>query len=69
MISERKEVKIVLVAGPSSSGKTTFSKRLSIQLRVNGYIPIAISLDDYLTNRIHTPLDKEGKPDFESIKL
>lgn len=67
MISERKEVKIVLVAGPSSSGKTTFSKRLSIQLRVNGYIPIAISLDDYFINRIHTPLDEEGKPDFESI--
>ncbi|MDZ4993921.1 nucleoside kinase [Clostridium perfringens] len=67
MISERKEVKIVLVAGPSSSGKTTFSKRLSIQLRVNGYIPIAISLDDYFINRDHTPLDEEGKPDFESI--
>ena len=67
MISERKEVKIVLVAGPSSSGKTTFSKRLSIQLRVNGYIPIAISLYDYFINRIHTPLDEEGKPDFESI--
>ncbi|HHD2751406.1 TPA: nucleoside kinase [Clostridium perfringens] len=67
MISERKEVKIVLVAGPSSSGKTTFSKRLAIQLRVNGYIPIAISLDDYFINREHTPLDEEGKPDFESI--
>lgn len=67
MISERKEVKIVLVSGPSSSGKTTFSKRLSIQLRVNGFMPIAISLDDYFINRIHTPLDEDGKPDFESI--
>ncbi|EGT3617052.1 nucleoside kinase [Clostridium perfringens] len=67
MISERKEVKVVLVAGPSSSGKTTFSKRLAIQLRVNGYIPIAISLDDYFIDRTHTPLDEEGKPDFESI--
>lgn len=67
MINDRKEIKVILIAGPSSSGKTTFSKRLSVQLRVNGYIPIAISLDDYFVNRTHTPLDKEGKPDFESI--
>ncbi|GIM29426.1 threonyl-tRNA synthetase/uridine kinase [Clostridium polyendosporum] len=67
MIHDRKEVKIVLIAGPSSSGKTTFSKRLAIQLRVNGLIPISISLDDYFINRDCTPLDEDGNPDFESI--
>lgn len=67
MIAERKEVKVILIAGPSSSGKTTFANRLSIQLRVNGLIPKAISLDDYFINRDSTPLDEEGKPDFESI--
>ncbi|GFP74336.1 nucleoside kinase [Clostridium fungisolvens] len=67
MIHDRNEVKIVLIAGPSSSGKTTFSKRLAIQLRVNGLIPIPISLDDYFIDRDKTPLDEEGKPDFESI--
>lgn len=67
MISSKKEVKIVLIAGPSSSGKTTFSKRLGIQLRVNGLNPIPISLDDYFVNRENTPLDEEGEPDFESI--
>ncbi|QAA34629.1 nucleoside kinase [Clostridium manihotivorum] len=67
MIRDRNEVKIVLIAGPSSSGKTTFAKRLGIQLRVNGLIPIPISLDDYFIDRDKTPLDEEGKPDFESI--
>lgn len=67
MINERREVKVVLIAGPSSSGKTTFSKRLSVQLKVNGYLPIGISLDDYFVDRTHTPLDEKGKPDFESI--
>lgn len=67
MIHDRKEVKVVLIAGPSSSGKTTFAKRLGIQLRVNGYIPIPISLDDYFVDRDKTPLDEEGKPDFESL--
>lgn len=67
MIHDRKEVKIVLIAGPSSSGKTTFSRRLAIQLRVNGLIPIPISLDDYFINRDSTPLDEDGNPDFESI--
>ncbi|GKX67768.1 nucleoside kinase [Inconstantimicrobium mannanitabidum] len=67
MIHERKEVKLVLIAGPSSSGKTTFANRLGIQLRVNGLIPIAISLDNYFVNREQTPLDDEGKPDFESL--
>lgn len=67
MIHDRKEVKVVLIAGPSSSGKTTFCKRLGIQLRVNGYIPIPISLDDYFVDREKTPLDEDGKPDFESL--
>lgn len=67
MIHDRKEVKVVLIAGPSSSGKTTFAKRLGIQLRVNGYIPIPISLDDYFIDRDKTPLDEYGKPDFESL--
>ena len=67
MINERKETKVVLIAGPSSSGKTTFANRLSIQLRVNGYIPIPISLDDYFVDREHTPKDENGEYDFESI--
>lgn len=67
MISERKDSKIVLIAGPSSSGKTTFANRLSIQLRVNGYVPIPISLDDYFVDREHTPRDENGEYDFESL--
>ncbi len=67
MINERKETKVVLIAGPSSSGKTTFANRLSIQLRVNGYIPVPISLDDYFVDREHTPRDENGEFDFESI--
>lgn len=67
MINDRKETKVVLIAGPSSSGKTTFANRLSIQLRVNGYIPIPISLDDYFVDREHTPKDENGEYDFESI--
>lgn len=66
-ISENKSVNLVLVAGPSSSGKTTFSKRLGIQLSVNGLIPIPISLDDYFVNREDTPMDEFGAYDFESI--
>ncbi|MBU3090790.1 nucleoside kinase [Clostridium sp. CF011] len=67
MIYKREKVKLVLIAGPSSSGKTTFSKRLGIQLRVNGLIPIFISLDDYFINREITPRDESGEYDFESI--
>lgn len=66
-ISKRNDVKIVLIAGPSSSGKTTFARRLSIQLRVNGLVPIPISLDDYFVDREHTPRDENGEYDFESI--
>lgn len=59
--------KVVLIAGPSSSGKTTFSKRLAIQLLVNKKIPVTIGLDDYFLNRTETPRDKDGNLDFESI--
>lgn len=68
MISERPQVKFVLIAGPSSSGKTTFAKRLAIQLRVNGLIPHAIGADDYFHNREDTPLDADGNYNFECIE-
>ncbi len=67
-IVQRGNVKLVLISGPSSSGKTTFSKRLALQLRVNGLQPVPISLDDYFVERDKTPLGPDGKPDFESIK-
>jgi uridine kinase len=67
-ISQRAEkVRFVLVSGPSSSGKTTFSKRLSIQLIVSGLKPIVISLDNYFVNRDDTPLDANGDWDFEHL--
>lgn len=66
-IAARESTKLVLIAGPSSSGKTTFAKRLCIQLRVNGLKPQMISLDDYFVNREFTPLDENGKYDFETI--
>ncbi|MBI3039863.1 nucleoside kinase [bacterium] len=66
-ISRRKDCRIVLIAGPSSSGKTTFSKRLCIQLRVNGLRPLALSLDNYFVNREMNPKDEFGNFDFESI--
>ena len=59
--------KFVLISGPSSSGKTTFSKRLTIQLRVNGITPVVISMDNYFVNRVDTPLDENGDWDFENI--
>ena len=66
-IANRKGVKVVLIAGPSSSGKTTTCKRLSIQLVCNGLHPIGISLDDYFLDREQTPLDDKGEYDFESL--
>jgi uridine kinase len=66
--SRHDRVRIVLVAGPSSSGKTTFIKRLGIQLRVNGIQPVGLSLDNYFVNREKTPLDADGKPDYEAIE-
>lgn len=59
--------RLILIAGPSSSGKTTFANRLRIQLKVNGLRPITISTDDYFVNRADTPLDEKGEYDFESI--
>ncbi len=70
-IAQRNEngnkVKLVLIAGPSSSGKTTFSKRLSIQLMTNGLKPYPISMDNYFVDREHTPKDENGEYDFESL--
>lgn len=61
-------VRIVLIAGPSSSGKTTFTKKLAIQLRAIGMRPVTINLDDYFVARSDTPLDDYGKPDFEALE-
>ena len=66
-IYKRGGVKMVLISGPSSSGKTTFSKRLSIQLMTNGLRPYPISLDDYFVNREDTPKDENGDYDYESL--
>lgn len=67
-ISDNKKIKLVTIAGPSSSGKTTFSKRLYIHLRANGMNPIVISLDNYYIGRANVPLDENGKKDFETIE-
>ncbi len=67
VISKRKEVRMVLIAGPSSSGKTTTCKRLAIQLACNGLKPVMVSLDDYFLDRDKTPLDEKGDYDFESL--
>lgn len=67
-IAERGNVKFVLIAGPSSSGKTTFSHRLSIQLRVNGMRPHPIAVDNYFVDREHTPKDKDGNYNFECLE-
>ena len=66
-IAARGTVKMVLIAGPSSSGKTTSCKRLSIQLLTNGIRPVPISLDDYFVDREHTPKDEKGEYDYESL--
>lgn len=69
MIAERKDdLCVILIAGPSSSGKTTFAQRLRTQLLVNGIRPFPISLDDYFVDREHTPLDESNIPDFEHIE-
>ncbi len=67
MIAARKGVRVVLIAGPSSSGKTTFSKRLAIQLLTCGLKPVPISLDDYFVDRGKTPKDENGDYDYESL--
>ena len=67
-IVRRKGVKIILIAGPSSSGKTTFAQRLGIQLKLNGIKPITISVDNYFVERKDTPRDENGKYDFERLE-
>ena len=68
MIEDEKEsIRLICIAGPSSSGKTTFANRLRIELLSRGIKPLRISMDDYYLDRGQTPLDEEGKPDFESI--
>ncbi|MDR1274081.1 MAG: nucleoside kinase, partial [Odoribacteraceae bacterium] len=65
--ARRGKVKVILIAGPSSSGKTTFGKRLAVQLMVNGAWPVNLSLDNYFFNREDTPCDENGEYDFETI--
>jgi uridine kinase len=66
-ICRRKKIRLVLIAGPSASGKTTFTKRLGVQLRVNGIRPVSLSIDDFFVDRARTPRDENGDFDFESI--
>lgn len=64
----KNDIKVVLLSGPSSSGKTTTSKKLSLYLKTLGLKPVQISLDDYFLNREDTPLDENGNPDYESLR-
>lgn len=68
ILQQRRIVHMILISGPSSSGKTTFAQRLSTQLRVNGLKPVPLSLDNYFVNREQTPLDENGKCDFECLE-
>ena len=67
-IRKNKNIKIILVAGPSSSGKTTFAQRLGIELRLNGMKPITVSVDNYFVERKDTPLDENGEYDFDCLE-
>ena len=67
-ISQNKDIKVILIAGPSSSGKTTFAKRLELELKLNGIKPKTISVDNYFVERKDTPKDENGHYDFETIK-
>jgi len=68
ILQQRRALRVLLVSGPSSSGKTSFAQRLSTQLRVNGLKPVPLSLDDYFVNREQTPRDEDGKYDFENLE-
>lgn len=67
-VAKRKDIKMILIAGPSSSGKTTFAQRLGIQLRLNGLKPVTISVDNYFVERQETPRDENGEYNFECIE-
>jgi uridine kinase len=68
ILQQRRALRMLLISGPSSSGKTSFAQRISTQLRVNGFKPVPLSLDDYFVNREQTPRDEEGTYDFESLE-
>lgn len=68
ILSRRPRARLVTIAGPSSSGKTTFAKRLGVQLLVNGIEMVSLSLDNYYVNREETPRDDQGRPDFEALE-
>ncbi len=68
VVSKQPQVKFVLISGPTSAGKTTFSKRLAIQLLANGIFPVTIGMDDYFVNREDTPRDEKGDYDFEALE-
>lgn len=67
VVEEQGRIRLIVVAGPSSSGKTTFTQRLAVQLWVNGVKPVSISLDDYFVDRRQTPINEKGEPDFEAL--
>ena len=69
ILASHHELKLVLIAGPSSSGKTSTAQRLSIQMAVNGLRPIAVSMDDYYKNRVDSPRKADGSYDFECLEL
>lgn len=64
----KEKKRIILIAGPSSSGKTTFARRLCIQLKVNGLVPLYLGTDDYFVERVDTPLDEDGQPNYEDLE-
>ncbi len=68
ILSRQPQIRVVTIAGPSSSGKTTFAKRLGVQLKVNGIEMVSLSLDNYYVDRDRTPRDEDGKLDFESLE-
>lgn len=67
IVARRDRIKLILISGPSSSGKTTSSKRIALQCRVRGLNPVVIAMDDYFVDREQTPLDEQGEYDFESL--
>ena len=68
ILQQKRALRVLLISGPSSSGKTTFAQRLSTQLSVNGLKPVTLSMDDYFVNRQETPLTADGKPDFDCLE-